>query len=899
MSFRTDTGRPQRYRSGRRSLAGLPAWPWQRRSEEAEEVPDFTGEPDPSREPVPTELRMRYAHRHLIVTADGLWAFYLLDGVDWPMQTPAAREAVIEDQMFRLADLIGKRIWIRGLSNPFPHQAFAKRLYDDNPHRLPDVMSGSGSPSARTFADLVDAAQRHTIGLDARRPVAILGVLVSTYVVRPEHLPKLLSSAPIAENLGEIARVRRALTEVTAAVGRAGFGGRPLSAKALRWVTHASVGLGTPVPSALLHGDTKGWTGDDVPGFTNPVYPTEAPYAPTTVLRTMRESVQHTRHVAVLHADTFEERRTDNPDLLPFLAWTQTLDHLVEYCAVFDVLDGRSLKGGAELDRRRAKNIAAHHEEHDDDPPARVLRGIERAREVEDEVANASREVAARLRGVVMLAVTGADEETTLQIAADVTVAAAQEQGMHLAHDYGQYDYYRAFIPGELCPMSGHITQMPAYFLASGVPNATSAAGDPTGFLLGSIAGSHDVFVFDTHGGARRNKSNLVVTGGDPGCGKSSLGGALADWCATRGIRTVGYDPSGPWARLCDLPHLRGNARHLSLTGGYQGILVPHLMVLDPRAEDYDDASQYAAALAEARAERMELAIDSFRDLLPYTMVTGDRTGAIQGTIESAVTDVGGEYGTDPWAIVDRLDRSGETGRMIADRLRARGQLKDGALVFPAAHRDVDDEPGRRLVEQAALTVITMEGLTLPPKDQPDRSLWSRQALASVPILNLGSRFAMRTIYADRKPKAVLLDELGISTGGAGSFSSFAVRSAFDSRKWNALVGLIFQNPNTLMNLDAQISNLAGAAFIGRMDETAARAGLPLLRLRDDSGYHHAITRLEPGEFLVRDWHSRVRKVRVDRDWWHPDLRAALDTTPGGEGSYVEDAGDEIFTGVA
>ena len=77
---------------------------------------------------------------------------------------------------------------------------------------------------------------------------------------------------------------------------------------------------------------------------------------------------------------------------------------------------------------------------------------------------------------------------------------------MHLTHDYGQYDYYRAFIPGEPCPLSGHITQMPAYFLASGVPNATSSAGDPTGFLMGNIAGSHDVFLFDTHGGARRNR---------------------------------------------------------------------------------------------------------------------------------------------------------------------------------------------------------------------------------------------------------------------------------------------------------------------------------------------------------------------------------------------------------
>ena len=869
-------------------------WWKQRQNADTGAVPDFTPEPEPGRAPVPTELRMKYAHRHLIVTPEGLWAFYLLDGVDWPMQTPTAREGVMADQTFRLADLTGKRIWIRGLSNPFPHQGYARRLYEDHPDRLPDI------EGARTFADVVDAAQRHTLALDARRPVTVLGVLVSDYVVKAEHLPMLLGHTPIPESQGELHRLRRALAEVTAAVGRAGFAARPLSAKALRWVTHASVGMGAPVPSALLGGDPKGWTDEAVPGFTNPVYPTEAPYAPTTILRTLRESVQYTRHVAVLHADTFDERRTDNPDLLPFLAWTQTLDHLVEYCAVFDVLPGRSLKGAAELDRRRAKNIAAHHEEHDDDPPAAVLRGIERARAVEDEVANGSREVACRLRGVVMLAVTGPDEETTLQTARDVTVAAAQEQGMHLSHDYGQYDYYRAFIPGEVCPMSGHITQMPAYFLAAAVPNATSSAGDPTGFLLGSIAGSHDVFLFDTHGGTRRNKSNLVALGGDPGCGKSSLGGALAEWCAVRGIRTVGYDPSGPWARLCDLPHLKGHARHLSLTGGYKGVLVPHLMVLDPRREDFDTDADYRAAMEEARAERMELAIDSFRDLLPYAMVTGDRTGAVQGAIETAVTDLGGDYGIDPWAIVDRLHRhGGDTGKLIADRLRARALLKDGALVFPEQGRDVDDDPGKKLMEQAALTVITMEGLTLPPKDQPDRALWSRQALASVPILNLGSRFAMRTIYADRKPKAVLLDELGISTGGAGSFSSFAVRSAFDSRKWNALVGLIFQNPNTLMNLDAQISNLAGAAFIGRMDETAARAGLPLLRLRDDSGYHHAITALQPGEFLVRDWLGRVRKVYIDRSWWDTDLFTALDTNPEGEGTYRDDDGDDIFTGVA
>ena len=61
---------------------------------------------------------------------------------------------------------------------------------------------------------------------------------------------------------------------------------------------HASPGMGAPAPAAWLHHDRHAISLDDVPGFTNPVYATEAPYAPTTVLRTNRESRQHTTHVA-------------------------------------------------------------------------------------------------------------------------------------------------------------------------------------------------------------------------------------------------------------------------------------------------------------------------------------------------------------------------------------------------------------------------------------------------------------------------------------------------------------------------------------------------------------------------------------------------------------------------
>lgn len=822
---------------------------------------------------------------NLLATPQGVWAWYVLEGVDWPMQSAHAREQIIEQQTFRYADLIGKRIMLRGVSSPFPAQAIADALTDpDNtPRPLPDVEGAS------TFEDYVEASARYAVAFGARRDVAVLGVRLSGYVVPRDMLRHVLSPTPLQQGLGEIDKVRREYATVTAAVARGGFGGRPIRASGLRWLMHASIGAGAPVPPALLRDGADGWDEADTPAFFGPVTAIEYPAGATTEVRALRGSVEHVNHVAVLHADELAERDTDRPDLMPFLAWTTTRDYPVSYCAVFDVLDGHDLKSAAELDRRKARNIAEHHEEHGDDPPARVLRGIDRARVVEDETTNGTRETACRLRGTVMFAVTAPTPETACDLAADLTEAAAREQRITLAHDYGQYDYYRAFIPGELTPLAGHITQQPAYFTATAVPNATSAAGDAFGLTIGNIAGSHDVYVFDPHGGARRNRSNLIVIAAEPGQGKSTLGGVIADHTTRRGIRSVVYDPSGPLAALTRLPYMRGHAEHLSLTSASPGILVPHLMVLDPQRRDFpagqDGDSAHAQAVADAQAERMEIALDAFLNLLPYAMVSGDRTGDVQGVIEEAVTSVGGAYGEDPWRIIDRLKGLGPVGSNVAARLEARAKLPDGMLVFPPRHGDVDDRPGQRLLDRATLTVITMEGLTLPPKDQPDRALWSRQAQASVPILNLGARFATRAIYADRRPKLVLLDELGISTGGAGSFSSFATRAAFDSRKFAAAVPIMCQNPNTLLGLDSQISNLAGAAFIGRMDEGAAIASMPFLRLKEDTGYHHAIETLETGEFMVRGWDDRVRKIRVDRDWWEPCLLDALDTNPYGDGA--------------
>lgn len=839
---------------------------------------------------VDLELNIKRTYQHLALTPEGVWAFFALGGQDWMNRTPAHRAKILSATTHRWAELAGHEIYLRGITNPFPHKSYGRRLYEDYPGRLPD------REGARTWGDYVDAAQIHTIRLGARSSAAVLGVRLSDYAkLTDEQLALITSTRALPERLGEVEQLRRKLRSITETIGRDGFDGKPLDARSLAWLTHASVGIGAPVPATLIAGDREGWSNEAIPGFTNPVYPTSAPYARSVRVRTLRESVEYDRHVVILHGEHWDERSDPASGAqLPSLAFTQTFGYEVHYVYRGMMVPGRDLKAAATLDRRKAKNIAAHHEEHDDDAPAEVRRGIARAREVEDEVSTGRDEIATRFRGIVLFAVHADSEDDALEHAANLTVEAADKQGMTLAHEYGQFAYYRAFIPGEPAPMIGHVTQQPVYFLATAVPNISTAGGDAGGMLIGNIAGGHDVFRFDPFGGARRNTSNVVAFLGDQGAGKSSLAGAIADFTASAGIRTVCYDPSGPWAALTKMPHLEKDARHLDLTSARRGTLIPHLMIPEPRREDYVDQDEYVTAREEAKADRKELCIDAFRELLPYRMVSNDQTGAVTGTIEQAVAEIGGDYGTDPWQIVDRIEQLGDTGKLIAQRLRDRASLRDGGLVFPEPGREVDDEHVRRMMEQATLTVITMNGLTLPPKGQPDRSTWDRKAQQSVPILHLGAHFANRVIYADKKPKAVLSDELGISTGGTSAFGSFVTRASFDSRKWQALVGLVMQNPNILTNLDEQISNLVGSAWIGRMSEEAARASLPLLRLREDSGYHEGIQTLEQGEFMVRDWKQRVRKVRVDRDWWHQDLIDALDTTPEGEGSYRESLDGEF-----
>ena len=859
----------------------------------------------PQREPeltsTGTEPLAAYANEgHLLATPDGVWAYYAFAGVDMLGCGADERANVMRAQAHRWAELVGHRVWLRQTTSPFDHFGWAQRLdrthpapgspdavEDRDPAALTDRLTDrDGAPS---FDDVVIAGQEYAVSTRRRKPAALIGVRLTERRVKRADLALLLREEPLAH--AKLEESRRARARIDAAVLRQGFGAVPVTSNSLAWITHASLGMGAPVPPVLVdYPGRESWDSSAVAGFTNPVAATAPPYSLTTTLRTVRDSRLIERHVAVLQADRFADRDTAS---LPFLAWTLSYPRPIEVCGVFDVIDGSTLKRQAEAERRTAREIEAHNLEHDTDPPREVARGIELALDIEDEFAHGDTPTRTRLLGTWMLAVTSPTEQGALDAARALTVSAEEDQGVTLSHDFDQYRLWRSFTPGEPWPNTGgHECRVPARFAGAAlVPNVSVEAGDPTGAIIGPVSGGHDLMLWDPFGGSRRNMSGVSLTCANQGGGKSALAGMLVWWTARLGVRTVAVDPPGLWRALCGLPDLRDDAHFLDVASATPGTLVPTVMIPEPRLADFDSETQWRDAVRTASAERVELLVDTFAGLLPWDYRQEERkVGAL---LTAVCSSVGGAYGEDPWRYVEEMRTRGPLGAEVAELLEAKASLRGGALIFPTRGTEVDPARAERLLNRATLTVIGTHGLALPPRGLSDRALWTPAQQDTVPVLGLVARLATLAMYQDRHtPTNVTIDEIGLIATAGSSFPSFVNRVTVDSRKWLAFVSLLFQSPAMIAALDESIGNLAGSAWVGRLDRGSAQAARVMLRDEDlGSGIEDRIADQRAGEFHVRDWLGRLRQVYVSRDWWPRELFEVLDTTPGGRGQYDDSKG--------
>jgi hypothetical protein len=823
--------------------------------------------------PQQVPLSTKGTWQHLLIAPDGLWAWFELGPQRWRFQSTDSRQGVLGGQTLRWAELAGHRVHLIRVTRPTDYETWAEQLDAATPAPLT-----SEDPEAVTFADWYVGAQLRISELQTREPRAFLGVRVTTRSHRYTDLQAILDgSGPANTALG---KTRQSLTEVTDAIRREGFDGRPLTAAELGLLLHSMTGLGAPVTDPLVAHCGDGWAPDEMSEFSDPVYSWAATLDKATTVNTIRAGVVHSRQVSVLDFGKMGERDGTDPARAPWMAAADNLPFPVTFSAQFDVWGGEHMERSAEFNRVRAENVAEHFREHGEQVPPSTERAISDARRIEDEVKDGEPEVAVRLAGVVYAAVAGDTAEEVDKHARDLIAHYRLRQKITLHHGFGQFARYRSFIPGETAPGKGFVRVLPAYYMPTALPNMATSIGDGEGPYLGRCGNS--AFFFDPTYGPRNNMSGLLMVGGSLGAGKSHTVGGLVEVEALRGNRQVVVDGSGLLARLCDLPHLRDHSQHIELAGAAPGTLNPYWLVPDPRRSDYDTLDKHTQAVRDATAERRELAIDTFLGLQDPDFIR-EGHGRIVTAIRRTVNKFSGDYAMNPWIVVRELEHSAvELEREIGANLRDAAGMKGAALIFPT------DEMSARVTGQALpdkiLTVITMRGMQIPKT--ADKTNWTSAEKMVAPALHLVGRYATLAMYANQLPKGVWIDEGAILAGGEGSIRSFLARAILETRKTNTALGVIMQNPQAFLKIDPEIGNLVGAALVGRTTEpTAIEAWMRMMGIPAGHGYEKVFRSLAlgAGHFIHLDWDHHVDTVVIDAEW-RPDLMKVLDTTPARAG---------------
>jgi hypothetical protein len=831
-------------------------------------------------------LALTEVRGHLTMTATTITAWYTVAESVWPFRADSRREALLTAIAGQYAALAGMQLHLRRTSVPFPIEQWATTL-EANATPLPDAPeamypaapAGPGTFSAPpTWGNHLARARYALTQGDYAAGRTQLGVTFP----RPSRVMRAVRRGGDALDEALVKQV----DQITESLGASGLFARPSTPDELAWLIYRSVGIGLTPPTHRA-GDVGP---DDITEFIDNVDFARGPYSSTTQLTDRRTG--KTVHVAVLTVGRMEPQAVPQVNQ-PWAHLSEQADFPVEWSSRVAILGPAASRAMLERRLLMIRSQQRDYADHDYPEPLELGRLAVRATQVGDEIDTGLPVDSSRAHGWHRLAVYGDTEPECLDRARSLARMYDAEAHITLTHPKAQWPLLREFIPGEKTTDTGYVRRMPVKMLAAAMPQATAAVGDNRGDLIGHTAtsGTRPVF-FDPHFPTEvRERSGLAVFVSEPGGGKSTLMGALGYLNARRGVQVTLMDPSGPLARLCDMPELRRYARVVNLVGSQRGTLAPYALIPTPlRSEFVAGAigdSEFESAVANARAERSALALDIAQMLLPPQVVE-DADAVV--ALHEALRRVDPAESSTLDDVVDALDELGNEGSVAAKRVA--GLLADKAQL-PLARCFFGAPPPGVLDTDAALTVITMGGLRLPDLST-DRMFWSVEESLAVPMLHLAHRLAVRRAYSGdpNRRKFVGLDEAHFMQGW-GSGRAFLIRLARDSRKWNIAALVASQNPADILELDMQ--NLVSTVFVGRIadDEQVAAEALRLLGVPVAAGYEAVLAglsqqadttshdRLGYREFVMRDVDGRTQKIRVDVSYVD-GLLTTLNTTPGG-----------------
>ncbi|HEX5202370.1 MAG TPA: ATP-binding protein [Actinoplanes sp.] len=823
------------------------------------------------------ELAISEIAGHLTFTQSTVTAWYSLPEVRWAFRPDAEREALLSAISEQYAGLAGFRLHLRRTNRPFPADEWARTVDSFTAKPLPDVRG------ATSWSDHLVAAQRHLLSVNHAEGQTYLGVTFARRSLGDTFSERILRMFGKGTSDGERRKLGRTVEQFDEVLNAFGMRGRRVMPAELEWLMYRSVAL-CMAPPALLSPITNGqWETGDLLALTEQVERYRTPYGSTVKL--VNRMTGEERHVAVLSVGRMEPLEIPEKHE-PWLHFHERLPWPMELSSRIDILGSNSSFKNLEHRLRMIRSQQLDYAEHGIDAPPELERLAKRALVIGDEMTTGLPVESARAHGWHRIAVGGATREECLERARRLIQLYSRELRISLQHPKNQDQLAREFIPGEPIANTGYVRRMPVKLLAAALPQAASTVGDRRGDLIGRTAGTCRRPVFlDLHFPMEvRERSGLGVFVAEPGGGKSTLMGALGYLNARRGVQVTLLDPSGPLARLCQMPELRPYSRVLNLTGSEQGTLAPYALIPTPVRSEFPTGPggdrEFEIAVSNARAERRMLVQDICSMLVPPQVAKEASTATL---LRHAVRQVPAEESSTLDDVVRTLQGLDHEGQELANLLLDTAEMPLALLFFGSP-------PQHLLGADAALTVITMAGLRLPDL-KIEREYWSAEEALALPMLHTAHRLAVRRCYGGSMSsrKMVGLDEAHFMEGWR-SGRSFLVRLARDSRKWNLAALVASQNPRDILGLDVQ--NLVSTVFVGRIaeDQEIASEALRLLRVPVHDGYEATLAslsqvdtsssnRLGFREFVMRDVDGRVQKVRVDVSYVE-GLLEHLDTTP-------------------
>src|SRR5690349_17623265 len=851
-------------------------------------------------------IAVRSIDGHLVRNGYEVYAWYRLASQRWSFRSDAQRQDLIHAIAGQYAELQGRWLHLRVTARPYPIRMWAEAHVRNAVGRLPD------SPGALSFDDYMIGEQQQLLGHSMAEKEVYLGVQVQTRSMMDRVVER---AAPVLRRVfptavdAELVAIDAEVEHLDGVISVAGLEGRPVTAGEMSWLMHRSCSLGLPAPRNLPSVPNASWEPEDLASFTDAADFHTEPYAPTLTVRGRTGSNAGTvRHVVVLTVGQMHGLQIpeiDDP-------WMQRSDRLptgVEWSARIYVRRPEEVSGELARQMNKARSQVRHYtDEHDLEPPQSLVRQASRVLEIDDEMTSGFTALGTRVRSWWRVAVSAPTERDVLRLAQQLLDL--YKPKIAIEHPEGQYALAREFIPGEPLSSSAYLRRGSVIWAASAVPTATAEVGDRRGILIGeTCTATRRPVAWDPWMAQEiRDSSGLTALVAGLGGGKSFLGGGIVYKTLRSGAYWTLLDPSGPLAKLCELPELRPYARPINLLNAQPGILNPYRVVAEPMIEHFRDEDDPERAWrrekALAAATRRRLVLDVLSGLLPYEVARLPQTRIV---LLRAVRTVGGRFDAHPGLVFEALRRDAsehhEHAVVVADFLDEMRERM--SLLIPELNADPYNE-----VRDDRLTVFTMAGLTLP-KDGVGREHWTDAESLGVEMLNLAAWLTQRSIYDRPKDlrKGVWIDEAfflsEVPTGRV-----LMNRFARDSRKWNVRVLLSSQIPADFLKIQGFVA-LLDSVFVGRLDDDQAQAdALRLLKVPVGAGYEQVVASLgrrpgghrgverdmAPRQFIFGDGAGGVERIRVDFSGPHLDqLRSVMDTTPGSPDARTKPGTDLVL----